>query len=65
MSPAVPRTDHTHVLLLRGINVGRAKRVAMPQLREMAAGLGAAARALPQRGDVGLDRHRDLEVVAL
>ena len=29
-----------YIALLRGINVGRAKRVAMPQLREMAAGLG-------------------------
>ena len=30
----------TYVALLRGINVGTAKRVAMPALRELAAGLG-------------------------
>jgi uncharacterized protein (DUF1697 family) len=30
----------THVALLRGINVGKAKRVAMADLREIAAGLG-------------------------
>ena len=32
----------THVALLRGINVGSAKRVAMPVLRRMAEGLGYA-----------------------
>jgi uncharacterized protein (DUF1697 family) len=30
----------THVALLRGINLGPAKRVAMPRLRELAEGLG-------------------------
>lgn len=32
----------TYVALLRGINVGTAKRVAMPALRELATGLGYA-----------------------
>ena len=34
MSPAAPRTDHTHVLLLRGINVGRSNRVGKDTLME-------------------------------
>ena len=36
-SPVLPAT---HVAFLRGINVGRAKRVAMADLRELVAGLG-------------------------
>ncbi|MCG7421980.1 DUF1697 domain-containing protein [Micrococcus porci] len=32
MSRAAPRTDHTHVLLLRGINVGRSNRVSNARL---------------------------------
>ncbi|QCU79201.1 DUF1697 domain-containing protein [Citricoccus sp. SGAir0253] len=38
---SAPRTDHTHVLLLRGINVGGHARVPMAHLREIAAAAGA------------------------
>ena len=33
-------SGHTHVLLLRGINVGKAKRIAMADLRVLVEGLG-------------------------
>jgi uncharacterized protein (DUF1697 family) len=38
---AAPRTDHTHVLLLRGINVGGNAKVPMARLREIAEAEGA------------------------
>jgi uncharacterized protein (DUF1697 family) len=38
---AAPRTDHTHVLLLRGINVGGHTKVPMAHLREIALAEGA------------------------
>lgn len=41
MSRAAPRTDHTHVLLLRGINVGRANRVSNARLAAWAEAAGA------------------------
>lgn len=41
MSRAAPRTDHTHVLLLRGINVGRANRVSNARLAACAEAAGA------------------------
>jgi uncharacterized protein (DUF1697 family) len=46
----------THIALLRGINVGRAKRVAMADLREVVAGLGYAnVRTLLNSGNVVFD----------
>ena len=43
----------THVALLRGINVGRAKRVAMPDLRALVEGLGyGAVKTLLNSGNV-------------
>lgn len=36
MRPAAPRTDHTHVLLLRGIDVGRSNRVGKDTLTRWA-----------------------------
>lgn len=45
--------DQTHVALLRGINVGRAKRVAMADLRSLVEGLGYGnARTLLNSGNV-------------
>lgn len=41
MSPARPRSDHTHVLLLRGVNVGRSNRVAKESLVRWAEAAGA------------------------
>lgn len=38
---AVPRSDHTHVLLLRGVNVGGRSTVRMARLREIATAAGA------------------------
>lgn len=38
---SVPRSDHTHVLLLRGINVGGHARVPMAHLRQIATAAGA------------------------
>ena len=43
MSPAAPRTDHTHVLLLRGINVGRSNRVGKDTLIRWAQAAGLQA----------------------
>lgn len=43
MSPAAPRTDHTHVLLLRGINVGRSNRVGKDTLIRWAQAAGGEA----------------------
>ena len=43
MSPAAPRTDHTHVLLLRGINVGRSNRVGRDTLIRWARAAGGEA----------------------
>ena len=43
MSPAAPRTDHTHVLLLRGINVGRSNRVGKDTLIRWARAAGGEA----------------------
>lgn len=46
----------THVALLRGINVGRAKRIAMADLRAVVAGLGCAnVRTLLNSGNVVFD----------
>src|SRR5262245_20636870 len=43
----------SHVALLRGINVGRAKRIAMADLRELIEGLGYRdVRTLPNSGNV-------------
>jgi uncharacterized protein (DUF1697 family) len=36
----MPRSRNVHIALLRGINVGKAKRIAMADLRELAEGLG-------------------------
>lgn len=38
---AAPRSDHTHVLLLRGVNVGGRTTVRMARLREIATAAGA------------------------
>lgn len=38
---AAPRSDHTHVLLVRGINVGGHARVPMAHLRQIATAAGA------------------------
>ncbi len=38
---AAPRSDHTHVLLLRGINVGGHARVPMAHVRQIATAAGA------------------------
>ena len=43
MSPAAPRADHTHVLLLRGINVGRSNRVGKDTLIRWAQAAGGEA----------------------
>ncbi|WP_241733756.1 DUF1697 domain-containing protein [Micrococcus luteus] len=43
MRPAAPRTDHTHVLLLRGINVGRSNRVGKDTLIRWAQAAGGEA----------------------
>jgi uncharacterized protein (DUF1697 family) len=52
MSSATPSSG-THVALLRGINVGRAKRVAMADLRALVAGLGYGdVRTLLNSGNV-------------
>jgi uncharacterized protein (DUF1697 family) len=49
----------THLALLRGINVGRAKRVAMADLRETVAGLGYTnVRTLLNSGNVVFDGPR-------
>lgn len=40
---SAPRTDHTHVLLLRGVNVGRANRVSKDTLVDWAERAGATA----------------------
>jgi uncharacterized protein (DUF1697 family) len=40
--PAAPRTDHTHVLLLRGVNVGGHAKVPMAQLRRFSEEAGAS-----------------------
>ena len=38
---SAPRSDHTHVLLVRGINVGGHARVPMARLRQIATAAGA------------------------
>jgi uncharacterized protein (DUF1697 family) len=51
----------TYIALLRGINVGKAKRVAMAELREIVAGLGHAnVRTLLNSGNVVFDHPRKL-----
>src|SRR6187455_453211 len=50
---AMPKTRSRHVALLRGINVGTAKRVAMADLRELVEGLGFGdVRTLLNSGNV-------------
>jgi uncharacterized protein (DUF1697 family) len=50
----------THIALLRGINVGRAKRVAMADLREVIAGLGCTnVRTLLNSGNVVFESARE------
>lgn len=49
----------THIALLRGINVGRAKRIAMADLRAVVAGLGYEnVRTLLNSGNVVFDADR-------
>jgi uncharacterized protein (DUF1697 family) len=51
----------THIALLRGINVGKAKRVAMAELREVVTGLGYSnSRTLLNSGNVVFDSPRKL-----
>ena len=47
----------TYVALLRGVNVGKAKRVPMAELRDVLAGLGCT-----RRHDVAEQRQRRLQV---
>ena len=48
----------TFIALLRGINVGRAKRVAMAELRDLASGLGfAEARTVLNSGNLLFEHH--------
>lgn len=55
----------THVALLRGINVGKAKRVAMADLKDVVAGLGHAnVRTLLNSGNVVFDSPRKLTSAA-
>ena len=50
---AAPRSDHTHVLLLRGVNVGGRSTVRMARLREIATAAGApGATTLLNSGNV-------------
>jgi uncharacterized protein (DUF1697 family) len=50
-------SDHRHVALLRGINVGRAKRVSMADLKAAVEGLGyTAVRTLLNSGNVVFSR---------
>ena len=51
---------HTHVALIRGINVGTAKRIAMADLRAMVEGLGYTnVRTVLNSGNVVFDGPRD------
>src|SRR6266849_5725830 len=51
--------DTTCIELLRGVNVGRARRVAMADLRELVEGLGhTSVRTLLNSGNVVFDAHR-------
>ncbi|MGC0154078.1 DUF1697 domain-containing protein [Chromobacterium vaccinii] len=52
------------VALIRGINVGKAKRVAMAELRQMAAGLGAEAVATLLNSGNLVCRHRSAPLLA-
>jgi uncharacterized protein (DUF1697 family) len=53
------------VVLLRGINVGRGNRIAMPSLREALTGAGFdGVRTYVQSGNIVLDADRDAEAVA-
>lgn len=55
----------THVALLRGINVGKAKRVAMADLKAVVAGLGHTnVRTLLNSGNVVFDSPRKLTSAA-
>lgn len=55
----------TYVALLRGINVGKAKRVAMADLREIVAGLGHSnVKTLLNSGNVVFDASRKLPAKA-
>jgi uncharacterized protein (DUF1697 family) len=54
----------THVALLRGINVGTAKRVAMPALRQLAEGLGYTdVRTHLNSGNLLLSTDEDAETL--